>query len=133
MYQKIHLDTLYASVFVHPWDQMDQNCQNLTKNTNFGVNLAVFGPKILIFMGVSESFGTNITENHLDNLPALFFGQALDQMGQKNQYLAENWFPDMRVPKVLLPPPKNWILGPKTAKFGPKLAFWAKYRHFWPI
>ena len=27
-------------------------------------------------------------------------------------------------------PPKNWILGPKTAKFGPKLAFWAKYRHF---
>merc|ERR1712180_371956 len=22
------------------------------------------------------------------------------------------------------PAPKNWILGPKTAKFGPKLAFW---------
>ena len=39
----------------------------------------------------------------------------------------------MRVSKVLLPPPKNWIFGPKTAKFGPKLAFWAKYRHFWPI
>ena len=30
-------------------------------------------------------------------------------------------------------PPKNWILGPKTAKFGQKLAFWAKYRHFCPI
>ena len=30
-------------------------------------------------------------------------------------------------------PPKNWILGPKTAKFGPKLAFWAKYQHFWHI
>ena len=39
----------------------------------------------------------------------------------------------MRVPKFLLPAPKNWILGPKTAKFGPKLAFWAKYRHFCPI
>ena len=39
----------------------------------------------------------------------------------------------MRVPKLLLPAPKNWILGPKTAKFGPKLAFWAKYRHFCPI
>ena len=50
--------------------------------------LAVFGPKILIFMGVSKSFGTNITENHLDNLSALFFGQFLDQMGQKCQYLA---------------------------------------------
>ena len=41
-------------------------------------------------MGVSKSFGTNITENHLDNLSALFFGQALDQMGQKCRYLAEN-------------------------------------------
>merc|ERR1711873_97385 len=35
-------------------------------------------------------------------------------------------------------PPKNWIWGPKTAKFGPKLGFWAKKRpnlvqnmHFW--
>ena len=30
-------------------------------------------------------------------------------------------------------PQKNWILGPKTAKFGQNLAFWAKYRHFCPI
>ena len=44
----------------------------MTKNADFGPNLAVFGPKILIFMGVSKSFGTNITENHLDNLSALF-------------------------------------------------------------
>ena len=41
-------------------------------------------------MEVSESFGTNITENHLDNLSALFFGQSLDHMGQKCRYLAEN-------------------------------------------
>ena len=53
----------------------------MTKNADFGPNLAVFGPKILIFMAVSKSFGTYITENHLDNLSALFFGQALDQMG----------------------------------------------------
>ena len=33
-------------------------------------------------MGVSKSFGNNITENHLDNLSALFVGQALDQRGQ---------------------------------------------------
>ena len=44
----------------------------MTKNADFGPNLAVFGPKILIFMGVSEGFGTNITENHLDNLSALY-------------------------------------------------------------
>ena len=55
----------------------------MTKNADFGPNLAVFGPKILIFMGVSKSFGTNITENHLGNLSALYFGQELDQMGQK--------------------------------------------------
>ena len=30
-------------------------------------------------------------------------------------------------------PPKNWIWGPKTAKFCPKLAFLAKYGHFLPI
>ena len=34
----------------------------MTKNADFGPNLAVFGPKILIFMGVSKSFGTNITD-----------------------------------------------------------------------
>ena len=41
-------------------------------------------------MGVSESFGTNITENHFGNLSALFFGQSLNQMGQKCPHLAEN-------------------------------------------
>ena len=34
----------------------------MTKNADFGPNLAVFGPKILIFIGVSKSFGTNITQ-----------------------------------------------------------------------
>ena len=55
----------------------------MTKNAYFGPDLADFGPKILTFMAVSKSFGTNITKNHLDNLSALFFGQALDQMGQR--------------------------------------------------
>ena len=62
----------------------------MTKNAYFGPILAVLGPKILIFMGVSKSFGANITENHLDNLFASFFGQALDQIGQKCRYLAQN-------------------------------------------
>ena len=62
----------------------------MTKNADFGPNLSIFGQKSLIFRGVSKSFGTNITENHLDNLSALFFGQALDQMGQKCRYLAQN-------------------------------------------
>ena len=62
----------------------------MTKNAYFGPILAVFGPKILIFRGVSKRFSTNITENHLDNLSALFFGQALDQICQKCRYLAQN-------------------------------------------
>ena len=80
----------------------------MTKNADFGPNLAVFGPKSLIFMGVSKRFGTNITENHQDNLSALFFGQALDQMGQN----ADIWpkMPDFG---------KIWpFLGPKSNFLG---------------
>ena len=61
----------------------DQKRQYLTKNANiwpkmplFGQNmpnLAVFGPKILIFPGVSKSFGTLITEDHLGTLFELFW------------------------------------------------------------
>ena len=77
--------------------------------------LAVFGPKILIFMGVSKSFGTNITENHFGNLSALFFGQAFDQMGQKCQYMAE-----------------NASSGPNLAVFGPKIQlFGGREYNFW--
>ena len=76
----------------------------MTKNADLGPNLAVFGPKSQIFMGVSKSFGTKITENHQDNLSALFFGQALDPMGQKCRYLA-----------------KNTSFGPNLAVFGPKI------------
>ena len=61
-------------------------------------------------MGVSKSFGTNITENHLDNLSALFFGQALDQMGQKCRYLA-----------------KNASFGPSLAVYGPKIHFFGGF------
>ena len=78
----------------------------MTKNADFGPILAVFGPNILIFRGVSKRFGTNITENHLDNLSILFFGQASDQMGQKCRYLA-----------------KNAKFGPNLAVFGPKILF----------
>ena len=84
-------------------------------------------------MGVSKSFGTKQTENHLDNSSALFFGQALDQMGQKCQYLAQ-----------------NASFGPNLAVFGEKSKYlrekapclhcymvghettWAKNANIWP-
>ena len=62
----------------------------MTKNADFGPNLAVFGPKILIFMGVSKGFGTHISEKLPGQLVRIVFGQALDQMGQKCRYLAKN-------------------------------------------
>ena len=40
-----------------------------------------------------------------------------------NTEKVSHWFPDMRIPKVVLHPPKEWIFGPKRAKFGPKYAF----------
>ena len=78
----------------------------MTKNANFGPNLVVFGQKILFFTGEIKRFVTHITENHLGNLSALFFGPASDQMGQKCQYLAQ-----------------NASLRPNLAVFGPKIQF----------
>ena len=81
---------------------MAQNEQKCIFWTKFGR----FWAKNSNFFGESKSFGTNITENHLDNLYALFFGQALDQMGQKCRYLT-----------------KNASLGPNLAIFGPEIQF----------
>ena len=55
---------------------------------------------------MAKSFGTHIMENLLGNLSALFFGQALDQMGQKCRYLAQ-----------------NASFGPNLAVFGPQIQF----------
>ena len=87
----------------------------MTKNADFGPILAVLGQNVLIFMRVSKSLGTNITENHLDNLFALFFGQALDQMGQKCRYLAQNASLGQIWPFL---GPKSNFLGSGSKNFG---------------
>ena len=109
--RKTHLGTLFTLFLVRHWTKCAKNGNiwpKMTKNADFGPNLAIFGPKSLIFMGLSKSFGTNITENHFGNLSALFFGQALDQVGQKCRYLAQNasFGPNLAV------------LGPKNQFFG---------------
>ena len=121
----------------------------MTKNADFGPNLAVFGPKILIFMGVSKSFGTNITDNHLDNLSAFFFWSGSKSNGPKMPIFG----PNLAVygPKILIfmgvsktfgthitkKPPRQlvqivfWSVigsnGPKMPIFGQKCQFWAKF------
>ena len=87
----------------------------MTKNEDFEPIWADFGPNILIFMGVSKSFGTNITENHFGNLSALFFGQALDKMGQKCRYLAHN---ASFGPNLAVLGPKSNFLGAGSKNFG---------------
>ena len=60
-----------------------------------------------------------------------FLSQAANWSLNNQHFQHERGVPDMRVPRVLLPPPKKRIFGPKTAKFGPKLVYLAKY-FFWP-
>ena len=60
-----HLGTSFALFLVRHGPKWAKNANiwpKMTKNADFGPNLAVFGPKILILMGVSKSFGTNIRE-----------------------------------------------------------------------
>ena len=55
----------------------------MTKNPYFGHNLAVFGPKILIFTGGRKTFGTHITEN---------LGFKCDITIEKSVSLMHNYF-----------------------------------------
>ena len=49
---------------------------------------AYFGPKILIFMGVSTSFGTQVTENPIGTMFALFLvGHGIN--GPKMPFLGQ--------------------------------------------
>ena len=72
----------------------------MTKNAYFGPNLAVFGPKILIFMGISKCFGTHIMEKPPRQLVCIVFWSGIRT---------------------------NW---PKMPIFGRKCQFWAKFGHF---
>ena len=80
-----------------------------------GPNWPFMGQKTLIFMGVSKSFGTHITEKPPRQLVRIVFGRALDQMGQKCRYLIKN--ASFR--------PKNWHFWPDMAIFGQIWAFLA--------
>ena len=64
---------------VKKWQYLAQNDQKSIFWTKFGR----FGPKILIFMGVSKSFGTNITENQPRHLVHIVFWSGIGQNVQK--------------------------------------------------
>merc|ERR1711928_175030 len=81
----------------------------MTKNAYFGPILVFFGQKILIFMEVSKSFGTNITENHFGNLSALFFWSGIRSNWPKMPVLCQIW-PFLG--------PKSNFLGAGSKNFG---------------
>ena len=75
-----------------PWGKMGKKCQLLAQNDQkciFWTKFGRFRPKILIFTGVSKSFGTNITGKRPGQFVRVFWS-AWKQMGQKYPYLAEN-------------------------------------------
>ena len=53
----------------------------MTKNADSGPNLAVFGPKIQIFMQASKSFGTHTTEKPPWHSFALFYWPGMAPNG----------------------------------------------------
>ena len=81
----------------------------MSKNADFGPNLAVFGPKILIFTGVSKRFGTPTMEKPPRQLVRIVFWSGIRSNG----------------PKMPIFGKKN-NFGPNLAVFGPKiLILWA--------
>ena len=61
------------------WNQMGKKCQYLAIKANFWPNLDVYRPNILIFLGVSKSFGTHITEKKPPRQLVRIVGRALDK------------------------------------------------------
>ena len=57
----------------------------------FWAKFGRFWAKNLNFTGGDKSFGTQVMENHLGTLFALFFGQELDQMGQIWPFLGQKF------------------------------------------
>ena len=104
------LGALFASFFGRPWDQMGQKCQYLAQKANFGPNLAVWGPKILVFMGVSKSFGSHITLNPPGQLVRIVFWSGMGSNG----------------PKMLIFSQKCQFW-PNLDVFGPKSIFWGRW------
>ena len=102
-----------------------------------GANGKVIAPGVLVICPVDKNRDSQ-TKNWLLAQNIHFFWHGLHifvpsgQLEPQYQHFQhERGVPDMRVPRVLLPPPQKWIFGPKTAKFGQKLVYLTKY-FFWP-
>ena len=92
---------------------IDKSRDSKTKNWLLAPNIQILGPKKHIFAPSGQ----------LEPHQSMFSTRKRCVIG----------LPIWGYQKFYSLPPKNWIFGPKTAKFGPKLTFLAKYRHFGPF
>ena len=67
----------------------------MAKKANFGPILAVYVPKILIFMGIRKSFGTHITEKPPRQLVRMVFWSGIRSNEPKN---ADIWPKMSKIP-----------------------------------
>ena len=72
------------------WTKSANIWPKIAKNAYFGPNLAVFGPKILILMGESKSFGTHITEKPTTHLVPIVFWSGMAANGPKMSIFGPN-------------------------------------------
>ena len=77
--RKNHLGTFFASFLVSHGSKWAKNGNIWPKKPN----LAIYGPKILIFMGVCKSFGTHITEKPPRELVWMVFWSGIGSNGPK--------------------------------------------------
>ena len=89
--RKNHLRILFALFFGQAWDEMGQKYKYLAQNANFGPNLAVFRPKILILTGGSKSFCTHITEKPPGQLVHISFLRGIGSNGPKKPIFGQIW------------------------------------------
>ena len=73
------------------WAKNTNIWPKMTKNANFGPNLAVFRPKILILTGGSKSFCTHINEKPPGQLVHISFLRGIGSNGPKKPIFGQIW------------------------------------------
>ena len=68
----------------------------MIRNANFGLNLVIFGQKILFFTGEIKSFVTHITETPPRHLVCIGFWSGTGRNGQKMPISDQKW-PKMQI------------------------------------
>ena len=107
IYQKTHLDILFAFAFGQAWDKMGKKCQYLAQNDQKCIFWTNFGPildQILFISGVSKSFGTYIMGKPLRQLVRIVFWSGIRSNGPKMPIFGQKCQNALRVGWIILIP-----------------------------